>query len=108
MAEGCSADESGPICLSHGQKNLVKSNIVGASAYWGKDTMLKNCITQVKKANLNYKALETSDTLGKKSEKYVEELKNFTPDLLAAASPHSNENCLKVLQSTGMFSFQGK
>jgi hypothetical protein len=43
----------------------VKSNIVGAAAYWGKDTLLKMSLMQIK-SNLAYKTQETSDPLAKK------------------------------------------
>jgi hypothetical protein len=103
MAQGCSTDVEGPICLSPAHKNVTKSNIIGAAAYWGNDSLLKQCIPLVKAANRNFVAVETSDSLGMKNDKYTEEFKNFTPDFLAAASPHSNVKCMMTLLAVGKF-----
>jgi len=49
---------------------------------------------QSKSLNINFKTQEMSDSKSTKANRYVEEFKNFTPDFLAAASPHSNFKCM--------------
>jgi hypothetical protein len=102
---GESTDRTGHICISPQYKNAVKSNSVGAAAYWGHDKILELVIKDLNPILHSVKASETSDNLSKKSGAFHEEFKDFTPDFLACASPNSNVHCIRLLAERSKFKF---
>jgi len=68
---------------------------VGAAAYYGNTPLLKRLIEKKGGIDLNFKAIEHVDALGKGP--LVKEFHGYTPLLLAIAGGDRNLDCVKAL-----------
>ena len=98
-AVGGNIDEVGHIALTKARRNSVKSNVIGAAAYFGRVEMLNFLLGKVDSSLIEKKAEESSDRYQSKSGPFKTELHDFTPLQLAIASPYSNVNTVRILFS---------
>ena len=92
--KGCFISAVGHIGFSPKKRNNIHSNVIGAAAYYGNQSMLKYLMTKLRSVNINYQAQERVDHTAKGGS-LVCEFKGFSPIMLAAAS--GQVECMKLL-----------
>ena len=97
---GRKIDEEGVVCLSRKRRQLVTSNVLGATAYYGLTPVLQAFLKD-KLVTIEHPATESPDkyltAYGKKPLPYEREWVGYMPLMLACASSLSNLETVKLL-----------